>query len=746
MRLTLRTLLGYLDDLLEPTQAKEIGEKISESPKAAALVSRIRDVLRRRRIEAPALSGTGSEPNANIVAEYLDNTLSPDMVEELERICLESDVHLAEVGATHQILTLVLGEQVDVSVTLRERMHALGAIANHPTAAGGTATTAPPAPIAASPTKPTPKPEVPEYLRRDSGWKTYFPFMILGVAAIVWVAMVSNDPGRSWKFWEPNQTELASGDTVPAQGEEIVNEAGAGNTAGGTNGPAHQLAPGLRPQNPIVPVEVTPRPAEAPVVPPVDETVAMVKPTDPSEFSIDPPPPSDLPESVVPPGIATGTPTVIPTLPTDPAAPPVAPVPGTIPGTVPVPMPIPDVAVDLQPAWPSVMYTSNEGLLLRHDPAKSWHLLPRRSLLHRGEEIACPEPYSAQVDVGNHVGLLLLGGTRITLVDGPAKGIGLMPDRGRVVISRSDVPAEGPIVMPITLHGDVYQLSLLEPGTLCGLDVAPQPSMAGPMQPQQVSFDGGLYVTAGKVTLANDRGEEVTLTADGGWVQFVGGVPSFQPSSPSSRVNWVSATPPEIPVFTRSINRLFEENFLADKPVGDTIPALLEDRHPRVAELASRLLSLVGNDTGMVRGLSSNHEEARIAAIQGLSVWIRQDPENQKKLEDHVDRNWREDDAAIVLRLVWGFGPFDAVQPMISKDLIDWMGHEDLAIRELAFYHVQRLTNRTYSYRPQNPLVQRNVSLERWKEHLKREGALVAPATATEPTPAAPAPAPRSFP
>jgi hypothetical protein len=124
MRLTLRTLLAYLDDTLPPNEIKAIGQKVAESDTAQELIERIKQVTRRRRLTTPPTNGPGAL-DANTVAEYLDSELSSEQVAELEKLAIESDVHLAEIAASHQILTLVLGEPAQVPPTARERMYAL---------------------------------------------------------------------------------------------------------------------------------------------------------------------------------------------------------------------------------------------------------------------------------------------------------------------------------------------------------------------------------------------------------------------------------------------------------------------------------------------------------------------------------------------------------------------------------------------------------------------------------------------
>src|SRR3954470_9379670 len=110
MRLTLRTLLAYLDDTLEPSRAREIGAKLAESEPAQEIVERIRHVIRRRRLTVPPAA---SRIHPNTLAKYLDSEITPEKAEELERMCLASDVHRAEVAACHQIRTLVQGEPAE---------------------------------------------------------------------------------------------------------------------------------------------------------------------------------------------------------------------------------------------------------------------------------------------------------------------------------------------------------------------------------------------------------------------------------------------------------------------------------------------------------------------------------------------------------------------------------------------------------------------------------------------------------
>ncbi|MBT3889834.1 MAG: hypothetical protein HN617_13765 [Planctomycetaceae bacterium] len=122
MRLTLRTMLAYLDDILDPEDAKLLGKKITESDFASDLVYRTLSSKRRVNLSAPRLDGTGIGSDPNTVAEYLDNTLEESRIPEFEKICLESEMHLGEVASCHTILTKVVEEPIEINDALRTRL------------------------------------------------------------------------------------------------------------------------------------------------------------------------------------------------------------------------------------------------------------------------------------------------------------------------------------------------------------------------------------------------------------------------------------------------------------------------------------------------------------------------------------------------------------------------------------------------------------------------------------------------
>jgi hypothetical protein len=125
LRLTLRTLLAYLDDTLSATDSRLIGQRLAETESAQELAERIKKLIRRRGVTAPPLSYDGSPNDPNVMAAYLSDSLASERVAQFEQACLESDPLLADVASCHQILTVVLSQPVRVPPTARRRMYAL---------------------------------------------------------------------------------------------------------------------------------------------------------------------------------------------------------------------------------------------------------------------------------------------------------------------------------------------------------------------------------------------------------------------------------------------------------------------------------------------------------------------------------------------------------------------------------------------------------------------------------------------
>ena len=236
MRLTLRTLIAWLDDTLTPAEVRTIGQQVAESPFAKELVERVQRVTRQRRLTYPG--DLGSEPtDPNLVASYLDNELTPDHVAEYEKRCLTSDVHLAEVASVHQVLSLI-GQKAKVPADAKLRMYRL---------VRGRETSKEPQSPAPPPTrkprsKPAPVPPKPPVTEPIEAWSSTVPtrrslverfgpaaVVLLLIALMSWAAVYSLGPEAS--------NNLAA--QLPAQGrtEPRTRRAARRNVATGQSDP-----------------------------------------------------------------------------------------------------------------------------------------------------------------------------------------------------------------------------------------------------------------------------------------------------------------------------------------------------------------------------------------------------------------------------------------------------------------------------------------------------------------------------
>lgn len=695
MRLTLRTLLAYLDDVLEPADAREIGTKISESPVAAAMVDRIREVMRKRRITAPELTGPGSGPDPNLVAEYLDNTLSPEAVTEIERVCLESDIHLAETAGCHQILTIVLGEPVDLPASTRERMYALGAISPPqgqsaemearvpiPPATADTRRTAAAAAAAVEAGDETFAQGLPDYLRRRRPlWKRMLPAAVV-VVLLAWLAWVFNDFGGTLSRPAPkvaasNVPPVAESDPPPVDEKAL---------------PAAE-AP-----------EREPPPAEPVPADDADGSIAAV--TD----SVNPEPPPDLAEPAAKPA----------------AEPPVEPAP-------------PEVVVEPEPVTPAaevnappITYTSIDGIALRYDPETSdWKVLERQSPVAVGDWIAAPEPFTSRLEVAlGQLVIVVPGGTAIESV-APAEGrlTSVYLDRGRIVLSRpvGDEASSEPVTVGIQVGQQQLDVALLEPGTLVGIEVLLRQPQGFSETPPDPPFDGGVFVVAGGASVQPQDGEAFVLSPENGWLGWPDADGNWQQGPLLSNPQWVDPIGPPRSQVTAAYARMYEKQFPLDQSVAVGVPAIVRTGPAKISQLAVETLGLTENVPQLLRALQVIHNEGRQAAIVELRKWLPRRPENADVLREQLGTYFREDEVEPLYKLLWGYSADDLRDSETAMQLIEWLSHDDLAVRELALYHIKTLTNRPTDYHPLSPVVERQAAISRLKDVVRRFDGLLPP-------------------
>lgn len=663
LRLTLRTLLAYLDDTLEPTQARDIGQRIKDSEAAQELIERCKTVMRRRRLTAPSPDPDEASLDANIVAAYLDNSLPPEKVGKAERQFLKSDTELAEVACVHQILSMVLGKSAEVSREARNRAYSL---------VGG----APERPVLARPISPAPK--QPDARPVDARLLDSQPLPLAipaynagmgakGVAGTVAIVLLLTCALAVvvWKVITPPGDNADISDQI-ALGPGLVEH------------PEMEPEPASEPETPAAPIEA---PALKDAEDSKETKAELETPALPLPEAISPP----SEKAALEPKEESETPAVE----KDDGAP------------KPEPPPAPPV---VDATIPLGRYRTPGSVLLKQTP-RDLQRIRQDGLLFAGETLINLEGFRSQVYLPSEASLEFVDLVRVAVEPSPAEALAMELQRGRVVIRG----AEEPIRILLRFHARNFTLNISGPSPLVGLEVALddllEPKRSLKIQAvrgdvEVIAMDGAVYtVPAGNLFVQPEIGEAEIQTVDAFW-------------------NWISTQPDH--ALKRSADNLaavlpYGEGMELDQLLREQLSARTRD----VRRLAVRALAATHSVETLVDAMGSpNDSEIRQTAIQSLREAIHYSPALLPEVRDNLLLLHEERVANTIAEMLVGYNAAERAKKEVYERLVTNLQDDRLVVRELAIYNLKLLTGRDMGYQADATLLRRNTPVSQWNRWL----------------------------
>ena len=702
MRLTLRTLLAYLDDTLEAGEIKQIGQKVAESDTAQELIARIKQVTRRRRLTTPPDGGPGERFDANLVAEYLDNELSSEQVAELEKVCLESDVHLSEIAACHQILTLVLGEPALVPPTAKRRMYALvhgrkPKPAAKPAAAVANGQPAHDADGDETLLAPT--------LFRRAPWLRW----AVPLAAVLLLAVLAGVLVKT----------LSGGDTSTASNKDKQQQ-----DKDPSKKPDDKSKPGDGPPKDKKPGDKDKPGSDKDNKPPKDKK------------------PGDSPPKDKKPGDKGGT---------------------TRPEGDTVAFPPAEDKPSAERREAGRLDSEAKDVVLVHKvkdekEGERWERVRVGGTVWTGEPLVSLPGYKSDLRLDKGVGLLLWGNlpefvqlplleSAVTLHHNPALDAELTLHRGRVYLTnRKD---KGPArvrlrFQPRSAGDEVWDLTLEEPDTVVGVELwSVYPQGPRPQDGEEPIVSVVAYVARGRASLKAGYFTFGELRAPPGRAMcyFNNKLPAERGQRQAKvQVSYLKAKlepfdpAPQVPMQARplrvALGELAQQLTNPGKKVEDALLEFVEDALPDRRVLGVRALGAVDAVEALIDEMGdAMRPDVRGEAIFTLRNWLARGAEQAPKLYDRrkdgagllKDKRFRPEDAEIVLDLLAGISPEGWHKPETYEVLIGYLKHSRLEVRELAIrlllYRVPE--GKKIPYDPAGGVEQRNEGYTEWKKLIK---------------------------
>jgi hypothetical protein len=762
MRLTLRTLLAYLDNILDEKDAVELRQKIEDSDFAKGLVQRIQSASARTRLGAPSVTGKGMGMDPNTVAEYLDNALPPDRVPDLERICLESDVHLAEVASCHQILAIVLGETAHVDPGLRERIYRIGAPDTDRTEAehgqqavvdsgqmvpDGTLGTADPAlddvyqpPLAPAPPPTTvtsagrrripgihrEKMQVPDYLRagQRSNWKPLVITLCLAflLSAVALRAMGPFDRSHPLlRFAGGGASPVVEGDSsarstavdqtpalVPA--EDPAEDPSEGSRPGEqTDGPAVADQAVDPSDDDQIDTDVTrdQRPSDEDRPPIEVQGPDSQEPMDDGaretpDFPVTTPNPTDVVDDVAAEAYPAAKPDLAETSPVAPQE------------------------VAGEPVEVGFVRMKDQHFPVRFDiSTQKWYRLPARSKLFSGDRLRILPTFQPEVVLAPGVQATFAGASSVYLTPPTSEGDAtLTMDYGRVLFATAGVPGAR---LHLTLGDRTCVVTFLEAASEIAVETRSfLPLGANPeVDPTQRVIR--VFSVIGRIEWQDGPQEERIPVAEDQVRVLVD--TRAETISAGELPSWILGD--DLREIDRSASAVLANFLVADRPISLSLRERTQDRRTEIRALAAVSLSQLDSHEALVAELDDQRQRAHwSSSFEALRLAIARSPESAAAVRQEFERLFPKV-AAQAYRLLLGFSQQQLVEGA-DETSVGLLEHPSLCVRVLAFENLRRITGMTLLYRPEASEELRRSRMRGWRDRLDNRTILFdIPPTAT---------------
>ena len=716
MRLTLRTLLAYIDELLDPKDAADFKERISQSEMATNLLYRVQDVMRRLRLKAPSVDEDSDGLDPNTVSEYLDNVLPDDRVPDFEKVCLESDMQLAEVASCHQILAIVLGEGAEIDEATIQHMYQLPEVAaeqelmaRQQEEAVSVIPSMPEKPTEGPPASPssskhftpppTPRSEIPEYLREPKRSSRLIPTMMLVFAVLCTVTIVMAMKGKlaflgigmveqpsAVALKEPNKTEPDVVKTEPAESKPV----------------AETVAEAAKPEAESEPVQQTePQPVQS-------ETSEPLRPKVPSE-------PVD--EADEPVEKTDAAPIVQPEEPAEKV------------DNEPAEAEMPTVAVAEKPEQPEVeepekstrvgtLLTGAREILVQSDPESGgWKRVTGRDELKPNTALASLTTYRPAIGLSNSTVVRLIDGAELEVQPGKVPQITLKP--GRFIIQALGQPGSQIRLKAANIEGTV---TLLDAGSTMAIDLLPLWTEGTDPEKSDSELIANFYACGGKIGWAGGAEPAATKVEIGGEDEksprllILENSNKFQANPLKELPSWI--TDPGLGKLDLDASMALQEK-LADRSVTLVLREMLPDRRVEYGRLAVGCLAHLGEVEPLVAVLNDEKRTPIWPDTVGSLGWVvRHDKKLAEKVHQAMDKLYGSEGESLY-RMLWGYTD-EQLAAGADVQLVKNLADPLLAKRVLAYWTLRGIVGGGPYFKPDSAQPKREQAVRRWQDQQKK--------------------------